>query len=469
MLMRSLSGRLLLLTVLFVMLAEVLIFVPSIARFREDYLRERLERAQIASLALLAAPDDMVMADLEAELLETSEVLNIVLRRDAVRELILARPMPEPVDQTFDLRQAGAWDLIRDAFACLLRGRDRVIRVIGEPVHGGGVAIEATLREGRLKAAMLAYGLRVLGLSLVISAITAGLIALSLRRFLVRPMTRVIDNMRDFAEDPEDEGRVIRPSSGIAEIARAEAALERLETELRSALRQRARLAALGEALAKIAHDLRNMLSTAQLLADRLEHSDDPRVARVGPKIIRSLDRAVALCASTLDYGRVEEPRPEIRRVALRALVDEVGESVFPDRPEGEGAVRFVNAAPEGLVAPADPDQLHRVLANLARNARQAMEGAGRAGEVRVTAQETEEDVVIEVSDAGPGLPETALANLFTPFKGGARRGGAGLGLAIAAELIRAHGGALELVSSTTEGSVFRLRLPRRASAEATA
>jgi signal transduction histidine kinase len=177
----------------------------------------------------------------------------------------------------------------------------------------------------------------------------------------------------------------------------------------------------------------------------------------------------VALCASTLDYGRVEEPRPEIRRVALRALVDEVGESVFPDRPEGEGAVRFVNAAPEGLVAPADPDQLHRVLANLARNARQAMEGAGRAGEVRVTAQETEEDVVIEVSDAGPGLPETALANLFTPFKGGARRGGAGLGLAIAAELIRAHGGALELVSSTTEGSVFRLRLPRRASAEATA
>lgn len=465
MLFRSLSGRLLALTVVFVMITEVLIFVPSVARFREAWLTERLERAQIASLALLATPDDMVTPELETELLKTSEVLNIVLRRDEARELILALPAPAlTVNATFDLRDAGALGLIRDAFATFLAPRGRVIRVIGMPVHGGGVAIEATMRESQLRRAMADYALRVLLLSLVISAVTGVLIALALRRFLVRPMTRVIDNMRAFAEDPEDGSRVIRPASSITEIAEAEATLARLETELRAALRQRARLAAMGAALAKVSHDLRNMLATAQLLADRLEGSADAGVARVGPKIIRALDRAATLCASTLDYGKAEEPAPVIRMTALRALVEEVGESVFPDRLEpgaaGPGEVRFVNAAPEGLAAPADPDQLHRILVNLARNARQAMESAGRGGEVRIAARLEGERVVIDVTDQGPGLPEKARAHLFTPFKGGQTRGGAGLGLAIAAELARSHGGSVELAGSTTEGAWFRLSLP---------
>ena len=90
--LNSLSGRFLILTTVFVMLAEILIFVPSVARFREDYLLARLERAQIASLALLA--NDMIDSELEAELLENAEVLNVVLRRDEVRQLMLSSPMP---------------------------------------------------------------------------------------------------------------------------------------------------------------------------------------------------------------------------------------------------------------------------------------------------------------------------------------------------------------------------------------
>lgn len=466
MLIRSLSGRLLLLTAAFVVLAEALIFAPSIADFRVTYLKERLERAQIASLALLATPDDMVTPELEAELLKTAEVLNIVLRRDEARELILAAPMPRPVDATYDLREADGMELARDAVMTLLRTDDRVIRVIGLPVHGGGDAIEATLDEGMLHRAMVVYAARILAISAVISVLAGALIWLSLRRFVVRPMTRVIENMRRFAEDPEDPSRVIRPDSGIAEIAEAERTLAGLETELRAALRQKARLAAMGEALAKVSHDLRNLLTTAQLLADRLEGSADPRVARAAPKIIRSLDRAAALCASTLDFGKAEEPAPVIRTVALRALAEEVGDVVFPDRAAPgltpSSGVRYVNEAPEGLTVPADPEQLLRVLVNLARNARQAMENAGRAGVVRLTARQAEADVVIEVSDQGPGLPELARANLFTPFKGGATRGGAGLGLAIAAELARAHGGRVELIASTTEGAAFRVTLPAR-------
>ncbi|MEM1313819.1 MAG: HAMP domain-containing sensor histidine kinase [Pseudomonadota bacterium] len=460
-LIRSLSGRLLLLTLIFVMLAEVLIFVPSVARYRESYLMERLERAQIASLALLATPDDMVKPELEAELLRTAGVVNIVLRRDARRELVLESPEPLEMPATFDLRGVSAWTLVIDAFGCLFAPPDRMLRVIGEPVQGGGVVIEVILPEGPLKEAMLAYGLRILALSLIIAGITAALIAISLRWFLVRPITRVIDSMQTFAEDPEDEARVIEPSSRIAEIAAAEGALRSLQTDLRAGLRQKARLAALGEALAKVSHDLRNLLATAQLLADSLDGSADPRVARVGPKIIRSLDRAATLCVSTLDFGRVEEPRPVRRTVALRALAEEVGEVVFPDGGAG-GPARpaFVNAVPEGLVAAADPDHLLRILANLTRNARQAMEGASRGGEVRISARGEDGVAVIEVSDQGPGLPERAREHLFTPFKGGATRGGAGLGLAIADELARAGGGALRLAVSTTEGTRFELRLP---------
>ena len=81
----TLSGRFLILTIVFVMLAEVLIFVPSIARFRLDYLNTRIERAQIASLALLA--DDMLAPELEAELLQNAGVYNVVLLRNETRRV----------------------------------------------------------------------------------------------------------------------------------------------------------------------------------------------------------------------------------------------------------------------------------------------------------------------------------------------------------------------------------------------
>ncbi|MBR9843919.1 MAG: sensor histidine kinase, partial [Rhodobacteraceae bacterium] len=129
----TLSGRFLVLTIIFVMLAEVLIFVPSIARFREEYLLSRLERAQIASLSLLA--DDMIDSDLEEELLRTAEVFNVVLRRDEMRQLVLSSPIPQPIDASFDLRDAGAGELIRDAMLRLFDPEERVIRVIGAPVQ----------------------------------------------------------------------------------------------------------------------------------------------------------------------------------------------------------------------------------------------------------------------------------------------------------------------------------------------
>ncbi|ABN77819.1 sensor histidine kinase [Cereibacter sphaeroides] len=456
--LNTLSGRFLMLTAAFVMLAEVLILVPSVARFREDYLLLRLEKAQIASLALLAA-DDMIAPDLEAELLANAGVYNVVLRRDEVRQLVLSSPIPVPVEQTYDLRFAGPLGLIRDTFMDVL-DKQGVIRVIGEPVESGGQQIEVALERGPMRKAMLEHGARVLVFSALISMVTALLLFLAVRRLLVVPIRRVVTHMTAYAEAPEDARRVIVPTAGIRELREAEEALQMMQTQLIGALRQKERLAQLGGAVAKISHDLRNILTTAQLFADRLSASDDPAVARAAPKLVGSIRRAVSLCESTLTFGRAEEPPPQIARVPLRRLMEEVAEaeSLVADASVG----CLIDVAPN-MVIRADGEQLYRVLGNLVRNARQALETAGRPGTIELSAGEGEEEWWIKVGDTGPGLRPKAREHLFTAFQGGARKGGSGLGLAISAELVRGHGGRLDLLRSDSDGTEFIIRLPKGA------
>ena len=282
MFLNSLSGRFLILTTIFVMLAEIMIFVPSVARFREDYLLLRLEKAQIASLALLA--DDMLAMEVEEELLENAGVFNVVLRRDQVRQLMLSSPIPSPIQNTFDLRGPGAMNLISDAMKRLLTPENEVIRVIGNPVREAGLLIEVTMETAPLRAAMIDYGLRILLLSAVISVFTAILLFLAVRGFLVKPIKRVVNAMTSYAEAPEDARRIIEPTAGVTELREAEAALASMQTQLTGALKQRERLAQLGEAVAKISHDLRNILTVAQLFSDRLESSEDPSVKKSAPR-----------------------------------------------------------------------------------------------------------------------------------------------------------------------------------------
>lgn len=458
MFLNSLSGRFLLLTVAFVMLAEVMIFVPSVARFREDYLQSHLERAQIASLAVLANLDEMVDPDLERELLLNAGVLNVVLRRDEIRELVLASPMPHPISRSFDLRDASAWTLIMDAVNQMFTPDDEVIRVIGIPVQQAGLQIEVTMYTSGLRAAMLEYGQRIFLLSLVISVITAILLFLAVRRFLVTPIRRVVSHIIAYKDAPEDITQIIEPSAGITELHEAEEALRSMQLELSAALKQKARLATLGGAVAKISHDLRNMLTTAQLLADRIEMSRDPAVQRTAPKLLNSLTRAVNLCESTLKFGKAEEPAPVRSQFDLRRMVEDVFESEKLAVTGDE--VTFVLEAPDPMSVEADPEQVFRVFANLVRNARQAIVATGKPGEITVTAELTDANWTACIKDTGPGLPAKALEKLFKPFEGGTRKGGSGLGLAIAAELVAGHGGKLELVDSSAVGTRFRLTMP---------
>jgi signal transduction histidine kinase len=445
--LRSLSGRVLILTVLFVMLAEVMIFVPSVARFRQDYLLSRLERAQIASLAVLA--DDAIDPDVEEELLRNAEVYNVVLRRNEARQLMLSSPVPEEVTETYDLREASPFVLIRDAMQRLIDPEPRVIRVIGNPVREAGLLIEVTMPTAGLREAMFDFGGRVLALATIISRLTAAFLFLAVRALLVGPIKRVIGQMQSYAAAPEDARRIIEPSAGITELRAAEAALMQLETQLTGALKQKERLAQLGSAVAKISHDLRNILTSAQLFTDRIEQSEDPTVRRLAPKLVNSISRAINLCEST-------------PRLTLGPLAELVGDVIDGERlAVGEADVSFAEDIPATMTVRADAEQLHRVFLNLVRNARQAIVATGKPGEISVSAQEDDRAWVVRVTDTGPGLPPKARDNLFTPFQGGTTRGGAGLGLAISSELIRGHGGQLMLDDTGTDGTCFRIVLPK--------
>ena len=454
--LNSLSGRFLILTTIFVMLAEVLIFLPSVARYREDFLLTRLERAQIASLARLA--NDSIDADLEEELLLNAGVFNIVLRRDEARQLVLSSPMPHPISETYDLRDPSAITLIRDAVAQLANPEDRMIRVIGNPLRDAGLLIEVTMETAPLRMAMIDYGLRILALSAVISVITAVMLFLAVRRLLVKPIKKVVRQMAAYAASPEDTRRIIRPTARVHELREAEDALQSLETQLTSALKQKERLAQLGGAVAKISHDLRNILTSAQLFTDRIETSEDPTVQRLAPKLVNSISRAVSLCESTLAFGRAEEPAPTLTRFNLAELVGDVLDS--ERLAIGDHDLSLSEDIPAQLMIRADSEQLYRALSNLVRNARQAIIGTGNPGEINVAAREDENYWYIEVTDSGPGLPPKAREHLFQAFQGGARKGGSGLGLAISQELLRGHGGTLRLVSSDEGGTRFEICLP---------
>lgn len=456
---RTLTGRFLLLTLLFVLLAEVLIFVPYVARFREDYLLTRLERAQIASLALLAS-DGQISDKLAEELLNTAGVYNVVLRRDAVRELVLSSPVPGPVQATYDLRTTSIWALMQDGITAMFIPANTVIRLIGDPVQEAGLLIEVTMNADPLRESLREYALRILFLSLVITLATAALLFLSVQRLIVTPIQRVIRSMATYAKAPEDARSLITPDSRVTELRAAEEALLHLQEDLTQALKQKERLAQLGGAVARISHDLRNILSTASLLADRIEDSSDPAVVRAAPKLLGSLSRAISLCESTLAFGKAEEPPPRLTHFALRPMVEELVESERMAAGSAAPAVEFLVDVPPTLMLRADPEQLFRVLTNLVRNARQAIEATGNPGSIEVTAKDKSDGVAIRVIDTGPGLPQRAKDNLFAAFQGGARKGGTGLGLVIAAELVRGHGGTLELVRSDAEGTEFRIWLP---------
>ena len=458
----GLSGKLLVLTILFVMIAEVMIYVPSVANFRLNWLNDRLAAARTAALVLYAKPSGLVPDDLARDILGSIGAQALAMKMDQQRQLLAMSEVPQEIHRNFDMRELTWVEAIVDAYHALTDPRDALLRVVG-PAPRDGEFLEILIQNAPLQRAMLRFSWNILLLSLLISAVTAALVYLSLHYLLVRPMRRITRNIMSFRADPENPSRAIKVSKRNDEIGVTERELASMQSNLTSMLHQKSRLAALGLAVSKINHDLRNMLASAQLVSDQLSTLPDARVQRFAPKLVRTLERAIDFCQSTLSYGRVQEAPPERKLIGLEPLVEEVSETLGLD---ADGSIGWIVSIERAIEVDADHDQLFRILLNLARNAMQAMEARAPNNalrdQIRITGRREGGVVVIEVSDTGPGFSGRAREHLFEAFQSSARAGGSGLGLAIAAELVRAHGGEIRLVEGTI-GATFHFTIPDQA------
>jgi signal transduction histidine kinase len=452
----GLSARLLVITVVIVGLANLLILPPNLAAFEKQRLLDRLRAAEVATLVTQTAPHGVVTAGVSQKLLASAEVVQVVIGFDNERHLILQMPKLTRTLYLVDLRGGGPMSWIAP-FETLFGGHGRLVRVLAKPQFLPVDFVEIVAPDAPLKRELLAQLIRLIGIAIFTSVIAGAVVFLSLNFLLVRPMRRITLSMERFRADPDDPLAHVEPSGRRDEIGRAERELTRMQADLRAALASRARLAALGEAVAKINHDLRNMLTSAQIASERMAASGDPKVALALPRLERALGRAITLASNVLAFGRSEEPAPQKRPTPLRRAVEAAAE----DAGLTPGGVRLELDVDAGAVLEVDPDQLHRILVNLLRNAREAIEAtADRGGAGKVVVSLAEEGGLIRLADDGPGLPERARARLFQAFAGSGRADGVGLGLAIARELAQANGGDLFLEASGPEGAVFALRLP---------
>ncbi len=458
---RRLSTKLLLLTVSFVLVSALLIFPSSVASFRLQWLEQRLTTAAAVSVVLLQAGPEEVPQSVQDDILMATGVKAIAVREGGVSRLMVVNGMPPAVDEHIDLDDTGPLESISGAVNTLVFGGGKIIRAYGK-VGDSDTEYELILSDKKLRAAMLSYARNTALLSLLISAITAGLVFASIHALMIRPIRNFRNSMLAFAARPDDPDSVIRVTGRRDELGVTERELAAMQTELQRTLGEQKHLADLGLAVSKINHDMRNILASAQLISDRLRLVKDPTVQAFAPKLLRALDRAVAYSEDVLAYGRAQEPAPVRRHLRLRQLVEEVQSMLPLDQANG---IEFENLVDAGFEIDADAEQLFRVLNNLARNAVQAMAADSETALVRrltISAERSGSVCTVLVSDTGPGLPAKARENLFSAFRGAARSGGTGLGLAIAHELVRAHGGTLKLVESISGRTVFAITIPDR-------
>jgi signal transduction histidine kinase len=453
----GLSSRLLILTVLFATLAVLLILPLSLAQYEDRWLSDRVRAAELASLAADAAPNQVVSDKLASQLLNGAGVVSVAVQSEGVRRLVLAAPRMARTPYLVDLRE-GPTSMLAP-FETLFADQDRMVRVVARPRFRDVDFVEIVVPDAPLRKELTVYLVRLWIIAALICAAFGVLVYLSLNAFFVQPMQRITRAMERFRADPEDPLARVHPSGRRDEIGRAEGELDRMQADLRVALNARARLAALGTAVAKINHDLRNMLTSAQIASERLASSGDPKVAQAMPRLERALDRAVMLATDVLAYGKSEEPAPNPTPVLLLPAIEAAAEDAGLT-PEG---VRLDCSIAPGDRVMADTEQLYRILVNLLRNAREAIAGRpGRDGHGRITVtlERRDGDSYIRFADDGPGIPERVLGRLFQPFAGSSRAGGTGLGLAIARELAQGHGGDLDLLKTGRDGATFELRLP---------
>ena len=461
----GLASRLLALTLAAVLLTLGIVYVMRLSVSRENYLGERLVAAETAAMMFGVRPPSPLSEDLTNKILEAIDVKALTLSAPDGK-VTLSRPdAPAKPDYVFDNTDPGLFEGIGAAMQALFAPSGSTLKVTGTGTLSSQ-RIDITIDQTSLTTRLWRLSRNFFILSIIISAALMAVLWAALWVMVIRPVRRLTSSIIAFGADPQDTRRVIMPSGRHDDIGCAEAALAEMQGSLAHELSQRKRLAELGMAVARINHDLRNMLTAAQLMSDRLATIADPLAQRLAPQLVATLDRAIEFCQSTLTYGGARERAPIRRRFDLREVVRLIVETA---EASGTSEINFAIDIPPNFEICADPEHVRRVFENLSRNAMQALKNEGERGErpaamrfaaIRVSASEA----LIEVSDSGPGFPAEYRAHIFEPFHSSARDNGSGLGLAIANDLVHRNGGSIRLAPAEPGdfycGARFLITLP---------
>ena len=460
---RQISARLLVLTIGFVLLAELLLLVPSVASFRQDKLMKRADSAALVTEALMSREADLsdeARTMLAKRFMMQTGANKLAAVMDGQTVLTLGGEGVGEVVRTEDLRRPRLFPPLGvTASEFFTFGGDKHLRVIAPSPVPQQDRLELYVPCAALGAELRAYAGRIALISIVIALIVGGLIFLAMRTLIVAPVQRLAADMTAFREAPQTRRRLAVPSQRPDEIGQLQREFHEMKQSVRTAFRERERLANLGLSVTKINHDLRNVLSTALLMADRLSINADPELAQMGERLARTVERGVGLTEEVLEYSQAREPEPVIETVCPRRIAEEVQADLRTAFPAVAVDIRI----PPRLDVRADAEQIHRILSNLARNAAQALRGR-RDGRILFESEVVGEGtLILRIADNGPGLPDKVSDRLFLPFTRGDSEGSTGLGLSIAKELAEKMGGSLELLDTGPGGTTFILGLPRAA------
>jgi signal transduction histidine kinase len=464
----GLAARVLAVTIGFVLLAMSLFYVTRVTAHREMLLHGKISAVQTTVDAFgLAGPTPP--QDLSQKILNSVDVKWMAIDTPAGRREFVTSGGPLDSVESIVADDSSYVESLAATFHALFAAPGTVVK-LSAPAQANEPAIEFAFDETTLVQSLRRVSYNFLTISLTIAAVVTCVLWAALWRMVLQPVRRLTSNIIAFGESPQDASRVIAPSGRSNEIGRAEAALAVMQGSLAHELAQGKRLAELGMAVARINHDLRNILSAAQLISDRLATIPDPLAQRLAPRLVATLDRAIQFCQSTLTYGASRELPPSRHRFDLSDLVSQVVES---GQAEHDVAIDYNIDIPPRFCVYADPDHVLRVLENLSRNAAQALmaKGAtdGRPKAIRFAAIRTDGLALIEISDTGPGFPLDQHDRIFEPFHKSTSDVGAGLGLAIAADLVTRNGGAITLAPAKADdfycGARFLIKLPTAESA----
>jgi two-component system NtrC family sensor kinase len=333
-----------------------------------------------------------------------------------------------------------------------------------EPLYDHQGQITGILYVGTPESAFLGlvrlFNEKVILIALV-PGILAALIAVPITQAITAPVSDLVEAHRRLAEGDMSVRVQVRGSSELSILARSFNSMVETLRNTQQELLQKEKLASMGQLAAGVAHEINNPLATILLFSEAVYKE----LARVGDMqhcqdlqvIIEETSRCKDIVAGLLNFARQQQVMAQ--ETDLHVLLEQVIEEASR-RPLFAG-VQFVRRFdPELPHIQADAAQLRQVFINLLNNGAQAMDGRGT---ITLTTHALGEQVEIQVSDTGCGIPEEHLSKLFTPFFTTRPPGkGTGLGLSIVYGIVKMHRGQINVNSKAGEGTTFSIILPVR-------